>query len=30
MKEVIDIALTNEKVKNAKNLTITPIVKPTT
>jgi ATP-dependent Lon protease len=29
MKEVIDIALTNEKVKNAKNLTITPIVKPT-
>ncbi|HEY9220204.1 MAG TPA: endopeptidase La [Lutibacter sp.] len=30
MKEVIDIALTNEKVKNAKQLTITPIVKPTT
>jgi ATP-dependent Lon protease len=30
MKEVIDIALTNEKVKNAKNLTITPIVKTTT
>ncbi|MFO7672951.1 MAG: endopeptidase La [Lutibacter sp.] len=30
MKEVIEIALTNEKVKNAKNLTITPIVKPTT
>lgn len=30
MNEVIDIALTNEKVKNAKQLTITPIVKPTT
>lgn len=29
MKEVIDIALTNEKVKNAKNLTITPAPKTT-
>jgi len=29
MKEVIDIALTNEKVKNAKNLTLAPIAKPT-
>ena len=29
MKEVIDIALTNEKVKNAKNLMITPVTKTT-